>query len=52
MSAVEINGGLYFDGVRLLMSPVGPFETCQRAVTMSVLRGRAEVVGTPPNRRD
>jgi hypothetical protein len=27
-------------------------ETCRWAVTMSVLRGRAEVVGTRPTRRD
>src|SRR6267142_2016558 len=29
-----------------------PFETCRRAVTMSVYRGRAEVGGTQPNRRE
>lgn len=28
------------------------FETCRRTVTMSVYRGRAEVVGTRPNRRE
>jgi glycine cleavage system protein P-like pyridoxal-binding family len=30
----------------------GMFETCRRAVTMSVHRDRAEVVGTRSNRRD
>jgi hypothetical protein len=30
----------------------GTFETCRRTVTMSVYRGRAEVVGTWPNRRE
>ena len=34
------------------MSATGTFETCRRTVTMSVYRGRAEVVGTQPNRRD
>ena len=30
----------------------GTFETCRRAVTMSVLRDRAEVVHAPQSRRD
>ena len=33
-------------------SAIGTFETCRRTVTMSVYRGRAEVVGTWPNRRE
>ena len=33
-------------------SAFGTFETCRRTVTMSVYRGRAEVVGTWPNRRE
>jgi len=33
-------------------SAVGTFETCRRTVTMSVYRGRAEVAGTRPNRRE
>jgi hypothetical protein len=32
-------------------SPVGTFETCRHTATMSVYGGRAEVVGTRPNRR-
>ena len=32
-------------------SAVGTFETCRHTATMSVYGGRAEVVGTPPNRR-
>src|SRR2546430_13636676 len=35
-----------------LMSGIGTFETCRRTVTMSVYKGRAEVVGTRPNRRE
>ena len=29
----------------------GTFETCRRTVPMSVYGGRAEVIGTRPNRR-
>ena len=39
------------EDTEMITSVLGTFETCRRAVTMSVLRGRAEVVGTPPNRR-
>src|ERR1700737_3710007 len=28
------------------------FETCRRALRMSVYRGRPEVIGAPPERRD
>jgi len=42
MSAVEINGGLYVHGVRLLTSPVGPLANWQPAAWRSALRSLAD----------
>jgi len=42
MSAVEINGGLYVHGVRLLTSPVGPLANWQPAAWRSALGSFAD----------